>query len=326
MDFGAAVSQRGYDVKTAADRFLVYSSAFRTLKILATYSVTGTTPRDNNATFTANAGTDTLTSAGHGLNNDELINFTSSGTLPGGIGSFDDGFFYYVVNKTTNTFQISLTPGGSVIDITSAGSGTHDWWTDVSKVLITHNLGYFSPWIFVYNGTASSGGTSAFMSDGLFPLNIRVYENTTEIYIDTGFDDLFSPGTTVYFTCYQFIDTFDTYEADIINTSTSSGAASDDQGFRISKPAFDVLTCSDVDCILSSSFFTSIVQMKGIDTTETVTHDLGYLPSFLAYLKVSGKTYLEQANDRIAITTSALTSLLDTGDSLYYVIFKNKSV
>jgi hypothetical protein len=43
-DYGAAVSQRGYDVKTCADRFLLYSSAFQTLKIHSIVKVTGTLP------------------------------------------------------------------------------------------------------------------------------------------------------------------------------------------------------------------------------------------------------------------------------------------
>jgi len=43
-DYGAAVSQRGYDVKTCADRFLLFSSAFQTLKIHSIVKVTGTLP------------------------------------------------------------------------------------------------------------------------------------------------------------------------------------------------------------------------------------------------------------------------------------------
>lgn len=43
-DYGAAVSQRGYDVKSCADRFLLYSSAFQNLKIHSITKVTGTLP------------------------------------------------------------------------------------------------------------------------------------------------------------------------------------------------------------------------------------------------------------------------------------------
>lgn len=43
MDYGMAVSQKGYDVKTCADRFLSYSSAFQNLKIFAKYIITGPT-------------------------------------------------------------------------------------------------------------------------------------------------------------------------------------------------------------------------------------------------------------------------------------------
>jgi len=44
LDYGAAVSVKGYDVKTCADRFLLYSSAFQTLKIHSITKVTGTLP------------------------------------------------------------------------------------------------------------------------------------------------------------------------------------------------------------------------------------------------------------------------------------------
>jgi len=58
-DFGAAVSQKGYDVKTCADRFLVYSSAFSNLKINNVYSVSTTIPTAGNIntiTITHNLG------------------------------------------------------------------------------------------------------------------------------------------------------------------------------------------------------------------------------------------------------------------------------
>jgi len=335
MDYGAKASLPGYDVKSCADRFLVYSSAFLNLKILATFAVTGTVPPNGDGTFTVNATSNVFTSAAHGLSNGDMINFDTDGTLPGGLSKYIEevdtfifepyGLIYYVISATTDTFQVSLTPGGSAVDITTTGSGTHYWYTDVNKIVITHNLGYLSPWIFSYNGIESSGGVSTFMADDFGQLNIRIYPNTTEIYIRQGFDNL-SPGQTVYFTCYQFLDTFDSYTAPNIDTSTTSGATNDDYGIRISKAGFDVKTCDDVDCVLSSSFFSNIIHIKGNNSGTSITHDLGYLPSFLAYSKPSGKTYLVLASDKIAISTTGLSWSLYTGDSSYYVIFKNKSV
>lgn len=76
------------------------------------------------ATYTADAGTDVLTSAGHGLSNGQIVRLDSTSFPPGGLSL---GTNYYVINKTTDTFQLSLTSGGSAIDITTAGSGTQTW-------------------------------------------------------------------------------------------------------------------------------------------------------------------------------------------------------
>lgn len=68
----------------------------------------------------------TLTWVAHGLIDGDLILFVSSGTIPGGLLNSADGtpHLYYVVGATTDTFQVSLTLGGSAVDITSTGSGT----------------------------------------------------------------------------------------------------------------------------------------------------------------------------------------------------------
>ncbi|MCX6822321.1 MAG: hypothetical protein NTW30_06110 [Candidatus Aenigmarchaeota archaeon] len=332
-DWGMAVSQKGYDVKTCADRFLTFSSAFNNQKIFSVNTVTGINPPQTSADFTVNAGTDVFTSVGHGLNNGDQLNFITTGTLPGGLTSIDynppyTGELYYVINKTANTFQVSLTLGGSVLNITSTGTGTHTWFFDTIKIIDTHNLGYYAPCMVIYNGSTTLGlASSYFMSEaGFLPLNLRLYTDRTEIYVylpDGGSTNI---GDTMTFTVYQFLDTFDAFTAPIINTSTTSGASSADYGFRISKPGFDVKTCADKDCIISSSFATNVIHKKGVDTTGSVSHSLGYLPSFLGFIKYSGNSFLSLANDLISITTNTIDCGLGAGDSFYYNIFKAKSV
>lgn len=70
-----------------------------------------------------NAGTDFVTITAHGLVNNQVIRFRTdgNGALPAGLAS---GTPYYIVNKTANTFQVSLSQGGSVVDITDAGTDT----------------------------------------------------------------------------------------------------------------------------------------------------------------------------------------------------------
>lgn len=76
-----------------------------------------------NTAFTADPGTDFITSAAHGLSDGDAIVLTNSGGgLPAGLSA---NTFYYVRDKTTDTFKVATTIGGSAIDITTAGTGTH---------------------------------------------------------------------------------------------------------------------------------------------------------------------------------------------------------
>lgn len=65
---------------------------------------------------------DTLTSAAHGYPVNTPVSYTTDGTQIGGMAK---EALYYVINPTTNTFQLAATRGGTAIDLTSAGSGTH---------------------------------------------------------------------------------------------------------------------------------------------------------------------------------------------------------
>ncbi len=76
-------------------------------------------------TFNVDAGTDIITAAAHGLNDDDIIVLTNSGgALPAGLAVDTK---YFVITSTTNTFQVSLTEGGSAVDITGTGTGTHSF-------------------------------------------------------------------------------------------------------------------------------------------------------------------------------------------------------
>ncbi len=75
-------------------------------------------------TFTADNTTDTFTQTSHGMPNGTIIMVTSSGTLPSGLSGNTQ---YYVINTMTDTFQLSLTSGGSAVAISTDGSGTHTY-------------------------------------------------------------------------------------------------------------------------------------------------------------------------------------------------------
>ena len=88
-------------------------------------------------TFTA-ATNDVITASGHGLTDGTRVRFTTSGTLPAGLSLATD---YYVRDATSSTFKVSATLGGSAVDITDTGSGTHTatpgWASFYSKEGIT---------------------------------------------------------------------------------------------------------------------------------------------------------------------------------------------
>lgn len=88
----------------------------------------------HSATFTADATTDTITSNAHELANGDLVRLSNSGgALPAGLATGTD---YYVLNTATNTFKVSLTQGGAAVDITGAGTGTHTWTVQRSKITV----------------------------------------------------------------------------------------------------------------------------------------------------------------------------------------------
>jgi hypothetical protein len=61
-----------------------------------------------------------ITWTNHGLLVGQPVSFSTTGTLPIGLVA---GTTYYIVNFTTNTFQVSATPGGSAINTSGTQSG-----------------------------------------------------------------------------------------------------------------------------------------------------------------------------------------------------------
>jgi hypothetical protein len=66
--------------------------------------------------------TEKMTSNSHGFLDGMVVRFTTTGTLPSPLATGTD---YFVVGATTNDFQVSTTYGGSAVNLTTTGSGTH---------------------------------------------------------------------------------------------------------------------------------------------------------------------------------------------------------
>lgn len=78
--------------------------------------------------------TDKVTYASHGLNNGDTVAFSTSGTLP---TNCVIDTVYYVVNKGTNDFQISLTAGGAAINLTGSNGTGHVLWVEKRSKTLT---------------------------------------------------------------------------------------------------------------------------------------------------------------------------------------------
>lgn len=108
--------------------------------------------------FTA-ATSDVITSAGHGLSNGDVLILTTSGTLPAGLSTNTP---YYVIDKTTDTFKLSTSAGGSAVDITDTGSGVHKWHNPTATVTVReHESGanLFSKSLNAADLVQTAGGT-----------------------------------------------------------------------------------------------------------------------------------------------------------------------
>lgn len=58
----------------------------------------------------------------HGLYNGQAVVVETTNTLPGGLTELT---IYYVVNRTSTAIELALSPGGSTVTLSSAGTGTH---------------------------------------------------------------------------------------------------------------------------------------------------------------------------------------------------------
>ena len=77
---------------------------------------------DQSSTFTVVAATDILTSASISFADAHQVTLTTTNTLPAGLST---GTTYYTTTSSLLTCKLSLTLGGSAVDVTDAGTGTH---------------------------------------------------------------------------------------------------------------------------------------------------------------------------------------------------------
>src|ERR1043166_2840992 len=120
-------------------------------------------------TFTADAGTNTLTSNAHGIAQDQDFTLKTTGTLPGNLSASKR---YFAINVSVNNLQVAEKKGGVAVDITDAGSGTHTLivgkitydWTSADKDTVGTYQGQVE--------TTSAGKRLSYPNDGYITLEV----------------------------------------------------------------------------------------------------------------------------------------------------------
>jgi hypothetical protein len=91
-------------------------------RVIMSASSTANTPVASGAATITIASPAVVTRSAHGLANGSLVFFTTTGALPTGLLP---NVNYFVINSATNTFNVSLTQGGTAINTSGTQSGTH---------------------------------------------------------------------------------------------------------------------------------------------------------------------------------------------------------
>jgi surface protein len=103
-----------------------------TSSLVAGMQVTGTgSPLTSPVAVTFQDAGDTVTLLGHGLENGDEVSFATVVSTTG----IALNTIYYIINKTTDTFQLATSVGGSAIPLTTDGSGTMRHRTEIVSIV-----------------------------------------------------------------------------------------------------------------------------------------------------------------------------------------------
>lgn len=131
------------------------------------------------ATSDVNTGDDTITEATHGLPDGTPVHFLSSDQdLPAGITALKT---YFVRDTDTNTFKIAETPGGTAVNITDQGSGTHTCYSGILVTLPTASANTRRRTI-VKKADDATGRVVVYGEGGSETIDGAAYKSLTEQY------------------------------------------------------------------------------------------------------------------------------------------------
>lgn len=140
--------------------------------------------------FTADAGTNVITSAAHGLVNGQRITVSSTTALPAPLAAET---YYYVINKTADTFKLSETKNGTEINITGAGTGTHTFSKEITVLLDYWVYGDNKPEANYVIHESEIDGEKEYIARGThfkFEGEINLWKYGTEAQIKSKYDEI----------------------------------------------------------------------------------------------------------------------------------------
>jgi len=108
-----------------------------TTGLLPGMQVTGTgSPLTTPVSVTFEDAGDTVTLTAHGLENGDEVSFATITTTTGLI----QNTIYYIINKTTDTFQLASTVGGLALPLTNNGTGTMRHRTEIVSIVLNTSV------------------------------------------------------------------------------------------------------------------------------------------------------------------------------------------
>lgn len=129
----------------------------------------------NVPTTGVNTSTETITSTSHGFSNGDIVTYYNNGGTS--ITGLTDGTEYYVVNAAVDTFQLSLTSGGSAINLTGTGN-SYQAFLKIDNTLYLPNHGFVTGQEVTY---AEDTGSIATLTDATNYFTIKVSANVIKL-------------------------------------------------------------------------------------------------------------------------------------------------
>lgn len=197
--------------------------------------------------------TDTVSATAHGFRNGDSVTFTS---VTGTTGIFAGGT-YFVVNATANTFQVSGTYGGTVLALTTDGSGVAERATSMTSLFQGCTLLRSVP-LFDTTGVTSMGsmfnGCTSLQSVPLF--NTAAVKNMSALFQNCrslrSVPLLNTAATTVINSMFNGCSSLETVP--LFNTAAATGMVSFFQGCSSLKsvPLFNTAAVTSMQAMFNA--------------------------------------------------------------------------